>query len=116
MARQCNGKIVTYGIKAVASFKVQQVQDLGLEGTAFTVHHGRRDVNFVLPLLGQHNISNALAAIAVGVTNDVPWEQAQEAISEMKPERMRGEVVKFREGFVVIDDSYNSNPRALTEM
>src|SRR5213595_3340327 len=28
MARQFNGKIVTYGIKAVASFKVQQVQDL----------------------------------------------------------------------------------------
>ena len=29
---------------------------------------------------------------------------------------MRGEVVKFREGFAVIDDSYNSNPKALTEM
>ena len=34
----------------------------------------------------------------------------------MKPEKMRGEVVKFREGFAVIDDSYNSNPRALSEM
>jgi UDP-N-acetylmuramoyl-tripeptide--D-alanyl-D-alanine ligase len=34
----------------------------------------------------------------------------------MKPEKMRGEVIKFREGFAVIDDSYNSNPRALTEM
>src|SRR3989475_4315281 len=45
MARQFNGKIVTDGIKAVASFKVQQIQDLGLEGTAFAVHHARRDVN-----------------------------------------------------------------------
>src|SRR5215468_11286221 len=65
MARKFTGKIVTYGIKAVAAFKVQQIQDLELEGTAFTVHNGRRDVNFVLPLLGQHNINNALAAIAV---------------------------------------------------
>src|SRR5436309_10819603 len=50
MARKTDGKIVTYGVKSVASFKVQQAQDLGLEGTAFIVHHGRRDVNFVLPL------------------------------------------------------------------
>jgi UDP-N-acetylmuramoyl-tripeptide--D-alanyl-D-alanine ligase len=34
----------------------------------------------------------------------------------MKPEKMRGQVVKFREGFAVVDDSYNSNPRALSEM
>src|SRR2546422_5179625 len=45
MARRFNGKIVTYGVKSVASFKVQEIQDLGLEGTAFTVHHGRRDLN-----------------------------------------------------------------------
>jgi UDP-N-acetylmuramoyl-tripeptide--D-alanyl-D-alanine ligase len=34
----------------------------------------------------------------------------------MKPDNKRGEVVKFKEGFAVIDDSYNSNPKALTEM
>ncbi len=116
MARKSTGKIVTYGMKSIASFKVQKVQDLGLDGSAFTVHHGRRDMNFVLPLLGQHNVANALAAIAVGVTNEVPWELAKEAIAEMKPEKMRGVVVKFREGFAVIDDSYNSNPKALSEM
>jgi UDP-N-acetylmuramoyl-tripeptide--D-alanyl-D-alanine ligase len=116
MARKTDGKIVTYGVKSVASFKVQQIQDLGLDGTAFTVHHGRRDLNFVLPLLGQHNVANALAAVAVAATHDVPWEQIHEALSEMKPEKMRGQVIKFREGFAVIDDTYNSNPKALSEM
>lgn len=116
MARKVDGKIVTYAIKSVAAFKVQQIQDLGLDGTAFTIHHGRRDVNFVLPLLGQHNVANALAAIAVGATHEVEWEQIREALREMKPEKMRGQVIRFREGFSVIDDSYNSNPRALSEM
>src|SRR5262249_10111240 len=102
--------------KSVASFRVQQVQDLGLGGTAFTVHHGRRDLNFVLPLLGQHNVANAVAAVAVGATHDVSWEQIREAVAEMKPEKMRGQVVRFREGFSVIDDTYNSNPKALSEM
>jgi len=116
MARNFTGKVITYGVKSLAAFKVHQIQDLGLEGTAFTVHHGRRDVNFVLPLLGQHNVANAIAAIAVGATHEVSWEQMRDAMNEMKPEKMRGEVIKFREGFAVVDDSYNSNPRALSEM
>ena len=116
MARNFAGKVITYGVKSLAAFKVHQIQDLGLEGTAFTVHHGRRDVNFVLPLLGQHNVANAIAAIAVGATHEVSWEQMRDAMNEMKPEKMRGEVIKFREGFAVVDDSYNSNPRALSEM
>ncbi len=116
MARKFTGKIVTYGVKSVAAFKVQQIEDLGLGGSAFTVHHGRRDVNFVLPLLGTHNVANALAAIAVGVSHDVPWEDIRAAVAEMRPEKMRGEVIKFKEGFAVVDDSYNSNPKALTEM
>jgi UDP-N-acetylmuramoyl-tripeptide--D-alanyl-D-alanine ligase len=116
MARKFTGNIVTYAIKSLAAFKVQQIQDLGLDGTAFTVHHGRHDEKFTLPLLGQHNVANALAAIAVGITNEVSWADAREAIAEMKPEKMRGVVVKFREGFAVIDDSYNSNPKALAEM
>ena len=80
------------------------------------MHHGRRDVNFTLPLLGTHNVANALAAVAVGVSHDVPWEDIQTAVAEMKPEKMRGQVIKFKEGFAVVDDSYNSNPKALTEM
>src|SRR6516225_8320295 len=88
MARNFTGKVITYGVKSLAAFKVHQIQDLGLEGTAFTVHHGRRDVNFVLPLLGQHNVANAIAAIAVGATHEVSWEQMRDAINEMKPEKM----------------------------
>src|SRR5215831_19280520 len=116
MARKFTGKIITYGVKSVASFKVQQIQDLGLDGTAFAVHHAGRDTDFVLPLLGQHNVANAIAAVAVGVTHEVSWDQIREALAEMKPEKMRGQVVKSHEGFAVIDDCYNSNPRALSEM
>lgn len=116
MAQGFAGKLVTYGVKSAATFKVQQMRDLGLDGTAFTLRHTGNDFDFVLPLLGQHNVANAAAAIAVGATHGVPWDGMREAIGEMKPEKMRGEVIKFREGFAVIDDSYNSNPRALSEM
>src|SRR5438093_9886221 len=81
MARNFAGKVITYGVKSVARFKVQQIQDLGIEGTAFTVHHGQGDAHFVLPLLGQHNVANAIAAIAVGATHEVPWEQIRKPLA-----------------------------------
>lgn len=116
MARKFSGRVVTYGVESDSGFKARQVRDLGLGGSAFTVHHEGRDMDFVLPLLGQHNVANALAAIAVGISHGVSWEDVHGAIAGIKPEKKRGEVVKFEEGFVVIDDSYNSNPKALTEM
>ena len=116
MARKFDGDIVTYGIRSVAAFRVTRVENLGLEGTGFTVRNGRREVNFVLPMLGVHNVSNVAAAISVGLTHGMDWDEARLAVEKMAPQRMRGVVIKFREGFALIDDSYNSNPKALTEM
>ncbi|HET9131408.1 MAG TPA: cyanophycin synthetase, partial [Terriglobia bacterium] len=65
---------------------------------------------------GTHNISNTLAAITVAASHEVPWNEIQAGVAELKPEKMRGQVTRFREGIAAIDDSYNSNPRALTEM
>ena len=87
-----------------------------MEACAFTVRHSGRDTDFVLPLLGQHNIANALAAVAVGISRGISWDDVSDAIAGIRPEKKRGEVVRFHEGFDVIDDSYNSNPKALTEM
>ena len=116
MSRRFDGEIVTYGVRSVAAFRVTRIENLGLEGTDFTVRHGRREVNFVLPMLGAHNVSNVVAAISVGVTHGISWDEARLAVEKMAPEKMRGTVVNFREGFALIDDSYNSSPKALTEM
>jgi UDP-N-acetylmuramoyl-tripeptide--D-alanyl-D-alanine ligase len=116
MAGKFSGKVVSYGLESDAAFRAHQVRDLGLAGTAFTVRHAGRDTDFVLPLLGQHNVANAVAAVAVGIGHEISWPDVRAAIAEIKPEKKRGEVVRFQEGFEVIDDSYNSNPKALTEM
>ena len=98
MARRFNGRIVTFGVETAADYKVQNIQDLGIDGSTFTVHHGRGDIHFALPMFGTHNISNALAAITVGASHEVPWNEIQAAIAELKPEKMRGQVTRFREG------------------
>jgi UDP-N-acetylmuramoyl-tripeptide--D-alanyl-D-alanine ligase len=116
MAGKFNGRIITFGMAMAADFRAGKIQDRGIDGSTFTVHDGQRETNFAMPMPGAHNILNALAAITVAASHGVVWPQIQSAVAELKPEKMRGQIVRFRDGFSVIDDSYNSNPRALTEM
>jgi UDP-N-acetylmuramoyl-tripeptide--D-alanyl-D-alanine ligase len=79
-----------------------------------STRHGQVEAR--IPLPGRHNIYNALAAATVADLYETPLEQIAAALAETSTPTMRGEVVPFRGGFTIIDDSYNSNPRALFEM
>src|SRR6266581_402479 len=67
-------------------------------------------------MTGRHNLMNALAASAVATALKVKPELIAEALRTARPPKMRGEVLNFAEGFTVVDDSYNSNPRSLLSM
>jgi UDP-N-acetylmuramoyl-tripeptide--D-alanyl-D-alanine ligase len=66
-------------------------------------------------MLGRHNVSNALAAIAVGLRSGMGLEECAAAVAEMRAGDKRGEVLEWR-GAMLINDCYNSNPRALDAM
>ncbi len=68
-----------------------------------------------LPLLGRHNASNALAALAVAREAGVPLADAIAALETLTPGDKRGEVLSLA-GATIINDSYNSNPEALRSM
>jgi UDP-N-acetylmuramoyl-tripeptide--D-alanyl-D-alanine ligase len=59
---------------------------------------------------------NALAASAVATALKIKPELIANALSSARPPKMRGEVLNFADGFTVVDDSYNSNPRSLLSM
>lgn len=106
----------TFGIEASADVTARNIQLRGLAGSRFTLRTPRGDVAVTLPLLGRHNIYNALAAVAVADYYGVSLNRMAQALSEAVPAPMRGELIEFPQGFKVINDAYNSNPRALTEM
>jgi UDP-N-acetylmuramoyl-tripeptide--D-alanyl-D-alanine ligase len=68
-----------------------------------------------LPLLGRHNASNAVAAMAVAREAGVPLNDAIHALETLTPGDKRGEVLTIA-GATIINDSYNSNPEALQSM
>jgi UDP-N-acetylmuramoyl-tripeptide--D-alanyl-D-alanine ligase len=110
------GRIVTFGLSSGADFRAENIDDRGMEGTEFDFVGPTGRVRLTLPLAGRHNISNALAALAAASVWSVGAVEAKEVFPQLKPEGMRGLVLRYREGFSVINDSYNSNPAALAAM
>jgi len=58
---------------------------------------------------------NALAAIAVGLKSGIALKDCGAALEEMRPTEKRGDVIEWRRA-KIINDCYNSNPRALESM
>jgi len=68
-----------------------------------------------LHMLGRHNVSNALAAIAVGLESGMTLADCAAAVGGLRAPDKRGVVIEWR-GVTIVNDCYNSNPVALNAM
>jgi UDP-N-acetylmuramoyl-tripeptide--D-alanyl-D-alanine ligase len=110
------GRVIRFGTAAQAEFRAEKVEERGLEGSAFDFVSPAGRARLELPLIGRHNVMNAVAALAAASVWGVGAEEAQRVFPTLTPADKRGEVVRFEEGFSVINDSYNSSPMALTAL
>lgn len=62
-----------------------------------------------LKVPGEHNVGNALAAIAVALYLNVPIEQIRDALSEIKSPEHRLQIITNIDGTIIVDDAYSSN-------
>lgn len=86
---------------------------MSLEGSQFTLQCGDARVAVTLPVPGPHAISNLLAATVVATSLGLSLETIATAARELRPASNRGAVQRLSDDILLIDDSYNSNPRAL---
>jgi UDP-N-acetylmuramoyl-tripeptide--D-alanyl-D-alanine ligase len=110
------GKTITYGIDNDADVWAENVRFERFGETRFTLAVNGQAAEVRFPLNGKHNISNALAAAAVGVSFGMTAGEIAARLASVIPPPQRGEVLHFTGGFTVINDSYNSNPDALMSM
>ena len=95
----------TYGIDSQEAHIAARDLDLGASRSAYTVWvDGREGPRIELPLAGRHNVSNSLAAVAVGLELEISLEEMREGLAgftgvQRRFER-RGEVA----GVALIDD------------
>jgi UDP-N-acetylmuramoyl-tripeptide--D-alanyl-D-alanine ligase len=113
--RNFRGKTVSFGTGPCAEPHAEDVVELGEEGSRFRVFAAGEGADVRLSLMGRHNVTNAMAAIAVGLEAGVPLAECVAAVEAMRAGKKRGEIRQIR-GATVIDDCYNSNPEALKSM
>ena len=118
--RGFKGRVVMYGTKATADVRAENIQSKGSDGTEFEVVIAGQREPVAMPLVGDHNVLNALAAVAVGVERGMKPPEAVAALATLSPADRRGQVLRVGNTKVgtitVINDCYNSNPKALAAM
>jgi UDP-N-acetylmuramoyl-tripeptide--D-alanyl-D-alanine ligase len=113
--RDFHGRVIYFGHGPCADPRAESTESLGAEGLRIRVRSGEQHASLHLHLLGEHNVSNAMAAIAVGLHAGIPLEACCAGLETLRAEDKRGQVLSLR-GATVINDSYNSNPEALKAM
>ena len=88
--------------------------DISMENgcPSFTMVHGDVRIPVTLSVMGEHNILNALAALAVADRNGVSLEAAAEKLREFGGFKNRQQVYEAA-GVTIIDDTYNASPDSM---
>jgi UDP-N-acetylmuramoyl-tripeptide--D-alanyl-D-alanine ligase len=116
IAGRFTGPKISFGLSPQADVRATEIEILGLKETRFTVWCEEVTRRAMIPLAGKHYVMNALPAVALGRFYQIPIDQVIESLKGLRYAPMRGEIVRFKDGFTLIDDSYNSNPSALRQM
>ncbi|HEX3879328.1 MAG TPA: UDP-N-acetylmuramoyl-tripeptide--D-alanyl-D-alanine ligase [Bryobacteraceae bacterium] len=104
------GRSVTFGFAEDADVRAGSVES-SAEGMRFRA----LGVDYETGLTGRHAVSNLLAAIAVAREYGIAPEQLREPVRTFAVGKMRGERIE-RDGMIVWNDCYNSNPEAVRSM
>jgi UDP-N-acetylmuramoyl-tripeptide--D-alanyl-D-alanine ligase len=109
------GSVVTFGTENGPDVRASQVRDLGLDGTSAQIGTAEGEDTIRVPLIGRGNLANVLAAAAAAMSLGVPLAEVVAVAERLTPAHHRGEIIRLASGVTLVDDSYNSNPRALCQ-
>lgn len=108
--RASPARVLDYGVATSAAVGATAIEPRGITGTRFIATTPLGDIEVQLRLPGRHNVSNALAAIAVGVACDLSVEEIKQGLESVAPVAGRLSAQRLSSGAEIIDDCYNANP------
>jgi len=106
------GSIIYFGIKNRAHFSATDIEYEN-EGMKFTLHNQNKSYSVYVPGYGEHNVYNALAAIAathsigIGINESINW------LTSFKPVRQHMQCRPGINGCTIIDDTWNCTPLSM---
>lgn len=101
---------VSYGLQEGAELTVRELQLDGLRSRCEVVYHGKTLGIMQLNVPGRHNVTNALAAVAVGIALELPIATIFGALAAYEGVQRRFQILGEAKGVTVVDD-YAHNPQ-----
>ena len=114
LAARARCRVVSFGFSSKAAVRAMDVKSDGRNGTIFRLQlPGKvRHTIVQIRVQGEHNVTNALAAGAVGSILGLPGGVIAQGLSRFRPAAMRSQV-RVNQGVKLIIDCYNANPASM---
>ncbi len=114
MAALARCQVVTFGESENAEMRARNIVMSDDGTTDFVLDYLGDSEHVHLTLIGRHNVSNALAAAAVGVTVGMTLPDIAQALSSaVSKSKWRMERHELPRGVTLINDAYNANPESM---
>ena len=104
-------RVLTFGIEQEADIRGDAIHT-DEHMTRFSVCYREKFHDYVIPVLGRHNVYNALAAVAVGLAMGFSAMEIHMGFQTLEATKMRFECVE-RDGYRIINDAYNASPMSM---
>lgn len=111
-ARAANHKVLFFGLHEQADVRASQLQ-LSLQGSRFLLHYQNQTQPVNLPLLGEHNVRNALAVTAAALALGMNLSQIISGLEKASSVQGRLQWSQGKNGQRILDDAYNANPASM---
>jgi UDP-N-acetylmuramate--alanine ligase len=102
-------RYTTFGMTAQSDLRAREISFMGSKSFFKVFHHEKLLGNINLNIAGNHNISNALASIAVGLELNISFKTIKKALEQIEGVKRRLEIKGEKRGITVIDD-YGHHP------
>lgn len=109
MAERTQATVFYYGLSPEADLWASEILGLGLEGVRFVMNYRGESIYIRVPLLGRHSVHTALRAAAVGLVEDLSWEEIVSGLQSSQSQ-LRLVAVQGPKGALLLDDTYNAAP------
>jgi UDP-N-acetylmuramoyl-tripeptide--D-alanyl-D-alanine ligase len=113
MAARTDAAVLRYGRTAQADVVVDRLTLDDALLPRFRLHTAVGEAELHLPVAGEHMALNAAAAVTVGLALGVPLDALVDGLTRARVSPWRMEVVRGRNGELVINDAYNANPTSV---
>jgi len=114
LAARAQCRVVAFGASPKAVIRAVNIRTDDKGGTIFglMLPGKSRQTEIRIRTQGQHNVSNALAAAAVGYALGLSGTAIAEGLAKFRPAAMRSQI-STSHGVQVINDCYNANPASM---